>query len=247
MIRPDQDPIVSVARGWSWPGLFRGSSRDLDLGPEGQPSSAAVEGARARTGDGRLLTGDDEVKAATAGPPPLVRQQGPAQTISDSAGQPVGTLKTEAVQAAAQGGRRAWLIGAVILALALFHAAPHLADWFGDPRLVLAKRLAVLPFGQALTVAASGWLWEPAWVWLGATALRLRALQRLGRDPAGGVTLALIALLFQTGVWLVIGPKAGDPGTIGAEQSALLVMLFVEGAIVLCLYGLTGRGSSARS
>lgn len=247
MIRPEQDPIVSDARGWSWPGLFQDSRRDLKLGTHGQPSSTAVDGARARTGDGRRLTGDDEVQTATAGPPPIVRQQGLAPTIPVPAGHPAGTSKTGAVQASAAGGLRTWLIGAVILALALFHAAPHFADWFGDPRLVLATRLGVLPFGQALTAAASGWLWEPTWVWLGATALRLRALQRLGRDPVGGVTLVLIALIFQTAVWLFMAPKAGAPGILGAEQSALLLMLFVEGAIVLGLYGLTGRGSSTRS
>ena len=253
MIRPDQDPIVSDARGWSWPGLFRGSSRDLNLGTHGHPVATPVDGSRARTGDGRPLTSPDSAAASepqarrdnakdqkpASGAPSAASPQKPART-----GQQDGAPVAASVQTSAVGGLHSPLIGAVILAIAVFHAAPHLADWLGEPREVLAERLFTLPFAEFLIRAASGWLWEPTWVWLGATALRLRALQRLARDPGGGVTLALIALIFQTGVWLFSELKIGDPGIDAVEQSALTLMLFVEGVVLLCLYGLTRRRTS---
>jgi hypothetical protein len=255
MIRPDQDPIVSDAHRWSWPRLGGGPGRgrDLNLGTHGQPAATPVDGSRARTGDGRPLTSPD---AAAASQPQARRDKAKGQKPASGArspaspqkpartGQQDGVPVAASVQASAVGGLRTLLIGAVILAIALFHAAPHLADWLGDPRQVLAERLFTLPFAEFLIRAASGWLWEPTWVWLGATALRLRALQRLARDPGGAVTLALIALIFQTGVWLFSELTIGDPGIHSVEQSALTVMLFVEGAVILCLYSLTGRRTS---
>jgi len=253
MTRPDQDPIVSDAPRWSWPGAGHGRNRDLNLGTHGQPAATPVDGSRARTGDGRPLTTPDAAAASQPqARPDRARDQKPASGAPSAAspqkpartGQQDGAPVAASVQTSAAGGLQSLLIGGVILAIALFHAAPHLADWLGDPRQVLAERLFTLPFAEFLVRAASGWLWEPTWVWLGATALRLRALQRLGRDPGGAVTLALIALAFQTGVWLFSALKVGEPDVLAAEQSALTVMLVVEGVVILCLYGLTGRRTS---
>lgn len=136
-----------------------------------------------------------------------------------------------------------WVIGPVVLAFALFHVAPHLADMAGDPRAVLDRLFAPLPFGDALSRAAAGWLWEPVWVWLGAMALRLRALQRMFRDPPGAVIMALIAVAFETGFWIFMG--RGQTGAWSpAEASALILMLKIEGAVMLGLVFLflpTGR------
>ncbi|MDB5468808.1 MAG: hypothetical protein JWR84_368 [Caulobacter sp.] len=131
-------------------------------------------------------------------------------------------------------GWKPWVIGPVVLAFALFHVAPHLADLIGEPRTVLAG-LRVLPFGDTLRNAASGWLWEPLWVGLGAMALRLRALQRMFRDPPSAVMMALIAVVFETAFWLFMGLKktgAYSP----AEASALILMLKIEGGAILGLF-----------
>lgn len=135
-----------------------------------------------------------------------------------------------------------WVIGPVVLAVTLFHVAPQLADWIGEPRAVLAG-LKVLPFGETLSAAAAGWLWEPLWVSLGAMALRLRALQRMFRDPPQAVMMALIAGLFEGAFWIFMGLKqtgAYSP----AEASALILMLKIEGGAILGLFFLfapTGR------
>jgi hypothetical protein len=127
-----------------------------------------------------------------------------------------------------------WVIGPVVLAFALFHVAPHLADMAGEPRAVLGSLFGPLPFGDTLRGAAAGWLWEPVWVWLGAMALRLRALQRMVRDPPGAVTMALIAVAFETGFWVFMG--RGQTGAWSpAEASALILMLKIEGAVMLGL------------
>ncbi|MCE3288284.1 MAG: hypothetical protein K0R83_296 [Caulobacter sp.] len=127
-----------------------------------------------------------------------------------------------------------WVIGPLVLAFALFHVAPHLADMAGDPRAVLGRLFGPLPFGDTLGGAAAGWLWEPVWVWLGAMALRLRALQRMVRDPPGAVTMALIAVAFETGFWVFMG--RGQTGAWSpAEASALILMLKIEGAVMLGL------------
>lgn len=135
-----------------------------------------------------------------------------------------------------------WVIGPVILALALFHISPHLANWIGEPRAELA-RLTLLPFGDTLRDAAAGWLWEPLWVALGAMALRLRALQRMFRDPPSAVMMALIAAVFEAGFWIFMGLKktgAYSP----AEASALILMLKIEGGVILglfCLFAPLGK------
>jgi hypothetical protein len=135
-----------------------------------------------------------------------------------------------------------WVIGPVVLAFALLHIAPHLADWAGEPRAELA-RLAVLPFGDTLRNAAAGWLWEPLWVALGAMALRLRALQRMFRDPPGAIMMALIATVFEGAFWIFMGLKhtgAYSP----AEASALILLLKIEGGAMLglfCLFAPLGK------
>jgi hypothetical protein len=139
-------------------------------------------------------------------------------------------------------GWKPWVIGPVVLSFCLFHVAPHLADLAGEPRAVLAG-LKALPFGETLQNAAAGWLWEPVWVWLGAMALRLRALQRVFRDPPSALMMALIAAVFEGGFWVFMGLKqtgAYSP----AEAAALILMLKIEGAAVLGLFLLfapTGR------
>lgn len=136
-----------------------------------------------------------------------------------------------------------WVIGPIVLAFGLFHVAPHLADMAGEPRAVLGGLFGPLPYGDTLSNAAAGWLWEPVWVWLGAMALRLRALQRMFRDPPGAIMMALIAAAFETGFWIFMGLKqtgAYSP----AEASALILMLKIEGGVVLGLFFLfapTGR------
>ena len=127
-----------------------------------------------------------------------------------------------------------WIIGPVVLAFALFHIAPHLATLIGEPRAVLAG-LRVLPWGETLQNAAGGWRWEPVWVALAAMALRLRALQRMFRDPPQAVMMALIAAIFEAAFWIFMGLKktgAYSP----AEASALILMLKIEGAAILGLF-----------
>ncbi len=129
---------------------------------------------------------------------------------------------------------RLWIIGPVVLVFALFHVAPHLADLAGEPRSVLARLMGPLPWGETLSNAAGGWLWEPTWVWLGAMALRLRTLQRMFRDPPGAAAMALIAVVFETGFWIFMGLK--QTNAYGpAEASALILMLKIEGAAMLGL------------
>lgn len=170
--------------------------------------------------------------------PPIVEspedrlRDGLGRGLGDEAAQPLA----EPVEAEPSLPRswKPWIIGPVVLAFALFHVAPHLADLIGEPRAVLA-RLTMLPFGETLRDATGGWLWEPLWVGLGAMALRLRALQRMVRDPPSAVMMALIAAVFETAFWIFMGLKktgAYSP----AEASALILMLKIEGGAILGLF-----------
>jgi hypothetical protein len=125
---------------------------------------------------------------------------------------------------------------------ALFHAAPRLADFFGEPRLLLHGLLDGAPFGETLARAAAAWLWQPVWLWVGALGLRVRALQRLRRDAPGAAMMALIAVAAETGFWIFMGLK--QTGAYSPEeQAALILMLKIEGGLMfvfLCLATPTG-------
>lgn len=184
---------------------------------------------------------------------PIVEGSGPdpAERLRDGLGR---NLRGEATETATPppadeepdrrkpAGWRPWVIGPVVLALALFHIAPQVAGWLGEPRAELA-RLTPLPFGETLRDAAAGWLWEPLWVALGAMALRLRALQRMFRDPPSAVMMALIAAVFEGAFWIFMGLKqtgAYSP----AEASALILMLKIEAGVILglfCLFAPLGK------
>ena len=175
---------------------------------------------RLRDGLGRSVRGEAAPELAVATP----AAQAPGAAAAEPADEDAG----------AAASWKPWVIGPVVLACALFHLAPHLADMAGEPHAVLGGLFGSLPFGDTLSKAAAGWLWEPVWVWLGAMALRLRALQRMFRDPPGAVMMALIAAAFETGFWVFMGLKqtgAWSP----AEASALILMLKIEGAVMLGL------------
>lgn len=178
------------------------------------------------------MSQDPIVDGPEPGPPERLRD-GLGRSVNDeTAGRPDPPPVPKAPRVPA--GWRPWVIGPVVLALALFHIAPQLAHLLGPAHQVLGG-LTVLPLGDTLSDAARGWLWEPLWVALGAMALRLRALQRMFRDPPSAVVMALIAAVFEGAFWVFMGLKrTGDYSP--AEAAALILMLKIEGGAILGLF-----------
>lgn len=135
-----------------------------------------------------------------------------------------------AFQATSRPGVLNGLIPPVIGVLALFHASPHIGDFVGLADLLFSLA-ASLPFGDLLSPAARAWSFEPFWVWAGALALRVMAMNAAKKSVMGALTLAVVAFLLEAGAWVVLA--SGREG-----QGPLASLLLVEGAILLLPLGL---------
>lgn len=219
-----KDPIVDGPE----PGPFERLRDGLGRSVRGEPAPEVTLGAPAPAKAPQAQPASDDPEIAE-----LERME--AQEAAERAAPPPKPADEDEGLASIPLSWKPWVIGPVVLAFALFHVAPHLADLAGEPRAVLAGFKGALPFGDTIAAAAAGWLWEPVWVWLGAMALRLRALQRMFRDPPGAIMMALIAAAFEAGFWIFMGLKQTGAYT-PAEAAALILLLKIEGAAVLGLF-----------
>ena len=133
--------------------------------------------------------------------------------------------RSPAYQATSRPGLLGGLAPPVIGLLAVFHASPHVSLFAGLSDL-LFDLLGGLPFGDLLAPAAQAWSFEPFWVWAGALALRVIAINAAKTSVMGALGLALAAFLLDAGTWLVMGSG-------GEGQGPLATLLLVEGAILL--------------
>jgi hypothetical protein len=164
-----------------------------------------------RTGDGRAVTDEQ------AGPPPTQARRPVIPARPVATGWPV------------------WLSAVVLLLFLGFHLFAGTARFLGEPASVLNRILSPLPFGQLLAAAAIGWTWLPGWAVIGATALRVRALGQMLRNPLNGAAMALLACLFEAGMWLFAGRgRTPAPG----ETAAMAWVLALEIAVLVSLVAL---------
>jgi hypothetical protein len=133
--------------------------------------------------------------------------------------------RSPAFQAARRPGILNGLVPPLIGLLAVFHAAPHVGDFIGLADLLFSFA-GSLPFGELLAPAAQAWSFEPDWVWGGALALRVMAMNAAKTSVIGALTLAVAAFLLEAGAWVVLGSSREGQGPLAS-------LLLVEGALLL--------------